>query len=252
MTNIIAIANHKGGVGKTTSVQNIGVGLTRQGNKVLLIDLDPQGNLSDAFGYENVETSIYDAMVQGKKLTIFPVTANLHIAPSNLDLSVAEVELSGVPGREFVLNEVISKVKDAYDYVLIDCPPSLGLLTINALTACTEVYIPLDAQYFSMKGLDKLMFIIDKIKARLNENVEISGVFLTQFDKRIVVNRNIAEMIEEYFPNKVFKTRIRKNIALVEAPIDNMDIFAYAPGSNGANDYENLSMEIINAHKVNN
>ena len=249
MTHIIAIANHKGGVGKTTSVQNIGVGLSREKNKVLLIDLDPQGNLSDAFGYENVEKSIYDAMVQGEKLSVFPITDHLHIAPSNLDLSVAEIELSGVPGREYVLKEVLDKVKDNYDYVLIDCPPSLGLLTINGLTACSEVYIPLDAQYFSMKGLDKLMFIIDKIKARLNQHVDISGVFLTQYDKRIVVNRNIAEMIEEYFPNKVFKTRIRRNIALVEAPIDNMDIFTYAPGSNGADDYENLSKEIINAHK---
>lgn len=249
MTNIIAIANHKGGVGKTTSVQNIGVGLSREGNKVLLIDLDPQGNLSDAFGYENVEKSIYDAMVQGEKLPVFPVTNNLHIAPSNLDLSVAEIELSGVPGREYVLKEVIDKVKSKYDYILIDCPPSLGLLTINGLTACTEVYIPLDAQYFSMKGLDKLMFIIEKIKARLNQDIEINGVFLTQYDKRIVVNRNIADMIEEYFPNKVFKTRIRRNIALVEAPIDNMDIFSYAPGSNGADDYASLSQEIINAHK---
>lgn len=248
MTNIIAIANHKGGVGKTTSVQNIGVGLSRLGHKVLLVDLDPQSNLSDAFGYEDVDVSIYDAMVQGKNLPIFPITSNLHLAPANLDLSVAEVELSGVTGREYVLREVLDKVKVNYEYVLIDCPPSLGLLTINALTACTEVYIPLDAQYFSMKGLDKLMLIMDKIKARLNKEVEISGVFLTQFDVRIVVNRNIADMIEENFPNKVFKTRIRRNVALVEAPIGDQDIFAYAPTSNGAKDYENLSKEIENAH----
>ncbi len=248
MTNIIAIANHKGGVGKTTSVQNIGVALSQLDNKVLLIDLDPQANLSDSFGYEDAETSIYDALTDKGPAPIHKISETLYLIPSNLDLSVAEVELSNIPGREYVLRELINGWKDDYDYVIIDCPPSLGLLTINALTACHEVYIPLDAQYFSMKGLDKLMFILEKIKARLNKEVEVTGVFLTQFDNRLVLNKNIAEMIEDYFPNKVFKTRIRKNIALVEAPIDDQDIFAYAPGSNGAKDYKNLSIEIVNAH----
>jgi len=248
MTNIIAIANHKGGVGKTTSVQNIGVALSKLDKKVLLIDLDPQANLSDAFGYEDAESSIYDALTDKGPAPIHKISETLALIPSNLDLSVAEVELSNVPGREFVLKELINGWKDNYDYVIIDCPPSLGLLTINALTACQEVYIPLDAQYFSMKGLDKLMFILEKIKERLNKDVDVTGVFLTQFDNRLVLNKNIAEMIEDYFPNKVFKTRIRKNIALVEAPIDDQDIFAYAPSSNGAKDYKNLSMEIVNSH----
>jgi len=249
MTNIIAVANHKGGVGKTTSVQNIGVALSNLGKKVLLIDLDPQANLSDSFGYEDADTSIYDALTEKGPAPIHKVSDFLSIIPSNLDLSVAEVELSNVPGREYVLRELISSWKTDFDYVIIDCPPSLGLLTINALTACDEVYIPLDAQYFSMKGLDKLMYILEKIKARLNKDVEVTGVFLTQFDKRLVLNNNIAEMIEDYFPNKVFKTRIRKNIALVEAPIDDQDIFTYAPRSNGAKDYQNLSLEIVEAHK---
>jgi len=249
MTNIIAVANHKGGVGKTTSVQNIGVALSNLGKKVLLIDLDPQANLSDSFGYEDADTSIYDALTEKGPAPIHKVSDFLSIIPSNLDLSVAEVELSNVPGREYVLRELINSWKTDFDYVIIDCPPSLGLLTINALTACDEVYIPLDAQYFSMKGLDKLMYILEKIKARLNKHVEVTGVFLTQFDKRLVLNNNIAEMIEDYFPNKVFKTRIRKNIALVEAPIDDQDIFTYAPRSNGAKDYQNLSLEIVEAHK---
>jgi chromosome partitioning protein len=249
MTNIIAVANHKGGVGKTTSVQNIGVALSKMGKKVLLIDLDPQANLSDSFGYEDAETSIYDALTEKGPAPIHKVSDTLSIIPSNLDLSVAEVELSNIPGREYVLKELINGWKTDFDYVIIDCPPSLGLLTINALTACDEVYIPLDAQYFSMKGLDKLMYILEKIKARLNKDVEVTGVFLTQFDKRLVLNNNIAEMIEDYFPNKVFKTRIRKNIALVEAPIDDQDIFTYAPRSNGAKDYEKLSLEIVEAHK---
>lgn len=250
MTNIIAIANHKGGVGKTTSVQNIGVALSQLDKKVLLIDLDPQANLSDAFGYEDAELSIYDALTDKAPAPIHKVSETLDIIPSNLDLSVAEVELSNIPGREYVLRELVSKWVGLYDYIIIDCPPSLGLLTINALTACNEVYIPLDAQYFSMKGLDKLMFILEKIKARLNKEVEVTGVFLTQFDKRLVLNKNIADMIEDYFPNKVFKTRIRKNIALVEAPIDDLDIFSYAPSSNGAKDYKKLSLEIVAAHQA--
>ncbi len=250
MTNIIAIANHKGGVGKTTSVQNIGVALSRLGKKVLLIDLDPQANLSDSFGFEDAEVSIYDALTDKAPAPVHKVSESLDIVPANLDLSVAEVELSNVPGREYVLKEIVNKWNGKYDYIIIDCPPSLGLLTINALTACTEVYIPLDAQYFSMKGLDKLMFILEKIKARLNKEVEVTGVFLTQFDNRLVLNKNIADMIEDYFPNKVFKTRIRKNIALVEAPIDDLDIFTYAPSSNGAVDYKKLSLEIVAAHNI--
>ncbi len=249
MVNIIAIANHKGGVGKTTSTQNIGVALSRMGHKTLILDLDPQANLSDSFGYEDVEESIYDALTEKAKIPIHTITETLDLCPANLDLSVAEVELSGVTGREYVLKDIIDTIKDNYDYILIDCPPSLGLLTINALTASTEVYIPLDAQYFSMKGLDKLMYIINQIQKRLNKEIQVAGVFLTQFDNRVIVNRNVAEMIENYFPNKVFKTRIRKNIALVEAPIEDKDIFEYAPSSNGAVDYMKLSKEIDAAHR---
>ncbi|MEL6924586.1 MAG: AAA family ATPase [Bacteroidota bacterium] len=313
---IIAVANHKGGVGKTTSVQNIGVALTHLGKKVLLVDLDPQANLSDAFGYEDVEHSIYDAMtdkaklpivtisekldlipssldlsvaeielstVTGReyilrdllkgvaanydyvlidcppslglltdkaKLPIVTISEKLDLIPSSLDLSVAEIELSTVTGREYILRDLLKGVAANYDYVLIDCPPSLGLLTVNALTASEEVYIPLDAQYFSMKGLDKLMFIINQIRKRLNKSVEISGVFLTQYDSRIVVNRNVGEMIEETFPNRVFKTRIRRNVALVEGPIDNKDIFSYDANSNGARDYMALAREIDAVHEV--
>jgi len=236
MGHVIAIANHKGGVGKTTSTQNIGVALSREGKKTLLLDLDPQGNLSDAFGHEDVAVSIYDALTNKKELPIIKLRDNLDLIPSNLDLSVAEVELSGRTGREYILKDLIEAIRNNYDYVLIDCPPSLGLLTINALTACDEVYIPLDSHYFSMKGLDKLIFIIDQIKKRLNTEVKITGVFLTRFDKRVVVNKNIASMVKESFAETLFTTKIRNNIALVEAPIENKDIFTYAPSSNGAKD----------------
>jgi len=248
MGHVIAIANHKGGVGKTTSTQNIGVALSREGKKTLLLDLDPQGNLSDAFGHEDVEVSIYDALTDKEELPIIKLRDNLDLIPSNLDLSVAEVELSGRTGREYILKDVIEAIRNNYDYVLIDCPPSLGLLTINALTACDEVYIPLDSHYFSMKGLDKLIFIINQIKKRLNTEVKITGVFLTRFDKRVVVNKNIASMVKESFAETLFTTKIRNNIALVEAPIENKDIFTYAPSSNGAKDYEALTKEIVAAH----
>lgn len=248
MGHVIAVANHKGGVGKTTSTQNIGAALAKLGKKTLLLDLDPQGNLSDAFGYDDVEESIYDALTGKAEVPIIKLGEHLDLIPSNLDLSVAEVELSGRTGREYTLKDVIGEVVKKYDYVLIDCPPSLGLLTINALTACDEVYIPLDSHYFSMKGLDKLMFIINQIKKRLNPDIRISGVFMTRYDPRVVVNKNIAAMVEEGFPDTLFKTRIRNNIALVEAPIENQDIFRYAPKSNGAKDYTALTAEIIAAH----
>lgn len=248
MGHVIAVANHKGGVGKTTSTQNIGAALAKLGKKTLLLDLDPQGNLSDAFGHDDVEESIYDALTDKAEVPIIKLGDHLDLIPSNLDLSVAEVELSGRTGREYTLKDAIDGVVNQYDYVLIDCPPSLGLLTINALTACDEVYIPLDSHYFSMKGLDKLMFIINQIKKRLNTDIRISGVFMTRYDPRVVVNKNIAAMVEEGFPDTLFKTKIRNNIALVEAPIENQDIFRYAPKSNGAKDYTALTAEIIAAH----
>ena len=249
MAHIIAIANHKGGVGKTTSTLNIGAGLARKGLRCLLVDLDPQANLSDALGYEDVEVSVYDAITEKRNdLPIIQIGEGLDLAPSNLDLSVAEVELSGKTGREYFLKDLLEKVKSNYDYILIDCPPSLGLLTINALTACHEVYIPLDSQYFSLKGLDKLTTILEQVQKRLNPTVAITGVFMTQFDTRTVVNRNIAAMVKQEYGSRLFSTRIRKNIALVEAPIQKLDIFSYDSKSNGAADYLALTEEIIAHH----
>lgn len=249
MTYTIAIANHKGGVGKTTSAQNIAAGIARTGSRVLLIDLDPQANLSDAFGIEAPERSIYEALTGKADLPIHQLQQYLHFIPADLDLSVAEIELSGRTGREYILKDLLDAVAPNYDFVLIDCPPSLGLLTVNALTAANEVYIPLDAQYFSMKGLDKLNVILEQVRKRLNPDVSIAGVFLTQYDPRVVVSRNVADMVGQTFGSRLFKTTIRRNIALVEAPIENQDIFTYAPRSNGAKDYEALVQEILAAHQ---
>lgn len=246
MSNIISISNHKGGVGKTTSTLNIGAGLALQGKKVLIIDLDPQANLTQSLGIENAEKTIYGALRDEHDLIPLEVSSNLFLIPSTLDLSGAEIELSAEAGREFILKGLIDKIKDNYDYVIIDTPPSLGLLTINAFTASDQIFIPLQAQYLALQGLSKLMEVIDKIKKRLNKNLQIGGVFITQYDKRKILNRNVVETVEEYFQDKLFNTKIRDNIALAEAPTEGKNIFDYNPKSNGAEDYNNLILEIIN------
>lgn len=243
---ILCLSNHKGGVGKTCSTCNIGAGLARKGSKVLLIDLDPQANLSLSFGIKDVERSIYPVLLGNCQVdeAIYNVTENLDIIPSNLDLAGAEIELSSEAGREVILKECISKVRNDYDYIIIDCAPSLGLLTTNALTASNEVYIPLQAQYLSLQGVSKLTSIIEKIQRRLNDNLRIGGIFITQYDARKVLNRDIAENIEKYFSNKVLKTKIRDNITLAEAPSKGKDIFRYNPKCYGAEDYASLCQEI--------
>lgn len=246
-TKVFCLSNHKGGVGKTCSTCNIGAGFAREGNKVLLIDLDPQANLSLSFGIKDVENSIYPVLLGNCQIdeAIYNLTENLDIIPSNLDLAGAEIELSSEAGREVILKECINKIKNDYDYILIDCAPSLGLLTTNALTASDEVYIPLQAQYLSLQGVSKLTSIIEKIQRRLNDKLKIGGIFITQYDARKVLNRDIAENIEQYFSNQVLKTKIRDNITLAEAPGKGKDIFRYNPKCYGAEDYMSLCHEII-------
>jgi len=247
MTKIISFSNHKGGVGKTCSVANIGAGLASHKKKVLVIDLDPQANLSLSFGIKNPEKNIYGALSAhyGLKEALTKVNEFLHIIPSHLDLSGAETELNSESGRELILKELIEPVKSTYDYILIDSPPSLGLLTLNALTAANEVYIPIQAQFLAIQGLAKLNEVIGKIQRRMNKNLKIGGVFLTQFDSRKVLNRDVSKTVEEHFKQQVFKTKIRDNVALAEAPSSGMDIFRYNPKSIGASDYTSLVNEII-------
>ena len=250
MSNIISISNHKGGVGKTTSVINIGAGLSKLGKKVLLIDLDPQANLSQSLGLIDQEPNIY-TYLKGISINYrtpvkpIEVIKKLDVIPSTLDLSGAEVELSSEAGREYILRELIEPLRGSYDYILIDSPPSLGLLTINALTASDEVLIPLQAQYLALRGLTKLLEIIEKIKKRLNKELKVGGVFITQYDQRKILNRDVAQTIEAHFKDEVFKTRIRDNIALAEAPAQSLDIFRYQPKSYGAQDYLSLSRELV-------
>jgi len=242
---VISISNHKGGVGKTTSVVNIGAGLNKLNKRVLLIDMDPQANLSQSMGVIEQDYNIYGALRKKYPLKPISVVKNLDIIPSTLDLSGAEIELSSEPGREYILTDLLEPLKSKYDYIIIDCPPSLGLLTINSLTAADEVYIPMQAQYLALQGLTKLIEIIERLRQRINKRLRIGGIIVTQYDKRKVLNRDIEETITNHFPDIVFKTVIRDNIALAEAPSTGQDIFRYNMDSNGAKDYLNLCKEIL-------
>jgi len=242
---IYAISNHKGGVGKTTSTVNMGAALALKKHKVLLVDLDPQANLTQSLGIQKAEITIYDNLKGEKMISPIEYKHNLYVIPSSLDLSAAEIELSSEPGREYILKEFLSKLKDKYDYILIDCPPSLGLLTINALTAADYVMIPMQAEYLPLRGLAKLTEVINKIQARLNVGLQIGCVFLTQFDSRKVLNRDVASSVQEFFGNKFLKSTISNNVALAEAPSQGKDIFSYNKHCKGAEDYVKLVDEII-------
>lgn len=248
--HVIAISNHKGGVAKTTSVVNLGAGLHRCGQKVLLIDIDPQANLTQSLGITQPELTIYEALIdQVEELPLISIQEGFSLIPSSLDLSGAELELSNEAGREYLLREKIETLLDQFDYILIDCPPSLGLLTVNALTAAHEVFIPLQAEFLPTQGLAKLMEVIGKIQKRLNQTLEVGGVFLTQYDRRKILNRDVAESLADYFQDKLFQTKIRNNITLAEAPSQGVDVFRYSPKSPGAQDYADLCQEILRKHQ---
>ncbi|MFO7864755.1 MAG: ParA family protein [Salinivirgaceae bacterium] len=246
MTKVYAVCNHKGGVGKTTSVLNLGVGFSRRRKKTLLIDLDPQSNLSQSMGVdEHFDNNIYGALKGEYQPEPIVVNKNLHVIPAILDLSGAELELAAVPARELLLREIIEKTSDSYDYIMIDCPPSLGLLTLNALAAAKSVIIPVQSEYLAVHGLKKIMETIEIVRKRLNSELELEGLFLTQYDKRKVLNRDIRETVAEAFGAKVFKSVIRDNIALAEAPVSQKDIYSYKKNSTGALDYASLTKEIL-------
>jgi chromosome partitioning protein len=242
---IYSVSNHKGGVGKTTSTINIGAALANKGKKVLLVDLDPQANLTQSLGIKNIEITIYDNLKGSKIVHPVEYRSNLYVLPSSLDLSAAEIELSSEPGREYILKDILSPLVSKFDYILIDCPPSLGLLTINALTASDYVIIPMQAEYLPLRGLAKLTEVINKIQTRLNNTLQIGCVFLTQYDSRKVLNRDIADSVLGFFGKKFLNSKISNNIALAEAPSQGKDIFMYNRSCKGASDYEDLCNEMI-------
>ena len=243
----ISIFNQKGGVGKTTSAANIGGGLARLGRRVLLIDMDPQANLTYSLGFDpaDLDFSIYELL--GGKATLAQAIRSrdgFDLIPAAIQLAGAELEFAGIYGRETLLRDAL---RDAvgYDYILIDCPPSLALLTLNALTACDGVYIPIEAELLPLQGLKQLIDTVDLVQRRLNAKIKIDGVITTFYDTRKVIQRQVLERIGEQFGDKVFKSAIRVNIALAEAPGAGQTIFEYSPNSNGAVDYMALCREII-------
>ncbi|MCS7037436.1 MAG: ParA family protein [Saprospiraceae bacterium] len=242
---IVSLLNHKGGVGKTTSAINIGAGLVELGKKVLLVDLDPQANLTISLGIPRQRYTIYEALRGEGELTPVTYKPNLDVITSSLDLSGAEMELINEAGREFILRELLTQVEADYDYILIDCPPSLGLLTLNALTSSRYVLIPLQTEFLAVQGLAKIKQVIDKVRMRLNTQLEMAGVIATMYDSRRVLNRDVVDIIHKYFGDKVFSTYIRDNIALAEAPAQRKDIFEYSPKSTGAHDYLELAREFL-------
>ena len=246
MQRIISIVNHKGGVGKTTSVVSLGVALSQLGRKVLLIDLDPQRNLSDSLSVPQSGRTLYEALREGKDLPRVEVKPGLFVCPSSIDLVSMDLELGGVKGRERILRGLLSGTD--YDYILLDCPPSLGLLTINALTASTEVIVPLTPEALPAKGLGTLLEIVRRTKEGLNPGLRLGGILITRYQRR-KINRIVEETLRERFGDLVYKTKIRENVDISESPLQGTDIFSYSPRSIGAEDYRSLALEVDNNRK---
>lgn len=245
MSTVISLLNHKGGVGKTTSTINIGAGLAKLGKRVLLLDLDPQANLTLSLGVGRQKVSIYESLRGESELMPVTVKENFDIIPATLDLSGAEMELINEAGREYILKELFEPLQMEYDYIIIDCPPSLGLLTLNALTSSDFVIIPLQTEFLALQGLTKIKQVVDKVRFRLNKQLTILGVVATMYDNRKVLNRDVVDTIRKYFGEKVFNTMIRDNVSLAEAPASRQDIFEYSGRSNGADDYLALCKEMV-------
>ncbi|MDR1093802.1 MAG: AAA family ATPase [Clostridiales bacterium] len=250
MGKIVAFANQKGGVGKTTSCINVAAYVAVMGKKTVVIDIDPQGNLTSGLGIRKnkLTRSIYSILIDDVKaveVILHTGVPGLDIVPSNVDLAGAEVQLVPFTEREYVLKKAIQRLKNTYDYIFIDCPPSLGLLTINALTAADSVLIPIQGEFFALEGLSQLMNTIKLVKKHTNKTLDIEGVILTMFDPRSNIVVSVAEEVTKLFGKKVFSVKVPRNIKLVEAPSYGLPVLQYEPRSNGALAYKSLSEEFL-------
>ena len=249
MGKIISVANQKGGVGKTTTTVNLATILAKRGKKVLLIDADPQGNATSGLGLDkDLEPSTYDILVNDTEFEDAmqkTVIKNLKVCPANMNLAGAEVELVSMMSREQRLKEKVNIIKERFDYILIDCPPSLGLVTLNAFTASDSVLIPVQCEYFALEGLGQLLNTINLVKKHLNRNIKIEGALLTMYDIRTNLSNQVVKEVKKYFENKVYKTVIPRNVRLSEAPSYGMPITEYDPRSKGAKSYMKFAKEFL-------
>lgn len=255
MSVVIVIANQKGGVGKTTTAINLGAALAELGRRTLLVDMDPQSALTGAMGLgtDDLERTIYNVLVDSRlpiQNIIQPSRPNLDVAPSNIDLAAAEVELVSAIGREYILKEVLAPVRDEYDYILIDAPPSLGLLTVNALTAADQVIIPLQCEYLALRGMRFLLETIDKVKTKLNPALEIRGILGTMYNARTIHAQEVIEEIRSLFGDKVFDIVVKSSIRFAEAPLAHQPILEYDTRHDGASAYRQLAEVIVDGEKT--
>ena len=250
MSKIISLANQKGGVGKTTTSINLSAALAAQGKRVLLIDADPQANTSSGLGVEirELDNTIYECLVNGvdpHTAIIQTKTKNLSLIPSHIDLVGAEIEMLNMEQRELLLKKLLQQVRDEYDYILIDCSPSLGLITVNALTASDSVIIPVQCEFFALEGIAKLLNTIKIIKSKLNPSLKIEGFLLTMFDNRLRLSNQVYEEVKRHFGDLLFNTVISRNVRLSEAPSHGLSVLDYDPHSKGAQNYVSLAKEVI-------
>ena len=250
MGRIIAVANQKGGVGKTTTTVNLSAALAEEGRKVLLVDLDPQGNATSGVGVDkrSVTPTVYELFTGSatfEECLIKTEYDNLYVLPANINLSGAEIDLIDQEDREYYLQEIFDEVKDRFDYILIDCPPSLNMLTVNALTAADSVLVPIQCEYYALEGLSQLIHTINLVKKKLNPALEMEGVVFTMYDARTKLSMQVVENVKGTLQENIYETIIPRNIRLAEAPSYGMPITAYATHSTGANSYRLLAMEVI-------
>jgi len=255
MSKIIAIFNQKGGVGKTTTNINLTACLGKLGQKILVIDLDPQGNSSSGYGVEKnkVQNSIYDVLIKKvgiEKSIIKTNFENIDIISSSTELSGAEIELSNLNKREYKLKDSVNKIKDYYDYIFIDCPPSLGMLTINSLTCADSVLIPIQCEYYALEGVSQLMETIKLVRKRLNKDLEIEGVLLSMFDGRANLSIQVVDEVKKYFKGSVYKTLIPRNVRLAEAPSYGVPVIYYDERCRGSEAYFDLAQEFLELEEL--